>query len=218
MVGAFNSGVSIPASDVLQEAGIVAGQPGLHGDQVHRARQLEHLPHLRARRPAGRVAGAYLADKFKGKKIAFVHDKTPYGKGLADETLKALKAKGGTNVIYEGINPGEKDFSALVSKLKQAGVDVVYFGGLYTEAGLLIRQMRDQSLQRAADGRRRHRRPRVRADGRPGLRRHPDDLLAGCPQEPEGQGHRRRLQGRRTSIPRATPSIPTPPCRSCSTR
>src|SRR3712207_9375340 len=46
----------------------------------------------------------------------------------------------------DGINPGEKDYSALVSKLKQAGVDVVYFGGLHTEAGLIIRQMRDQGL------------------------------------------------------------------------
>src|SRR3712207_7382436 len=44
----------------------------------------------------------------------------------------------------DGINPGEKDYSALVSKLKQAAVDVVYFGGLHTEAGLIIRQMRDQ--------------------------------------------------------------------------
>ncbi|MEH0888796.1 ABC transporter substrate-binding protein, partial [Enterobacter sp. UNJFSC 003] len=81
-----------------------------------------------------------------GKKIAFVHDKTPYGKGLADETLKALKAKGGKEVLFEGINPGEKDYSALVSKMKSANVDVVYFGGVHTEAGLIIRQMRDQGL------------------------------------------------------------------------
>ncbi|MFL5129090.1 MAG: branched-chain amino acid ABC transporter substrate-binding protein, partial [Microvirga sp.] len=72
---------------------------------------------------------------------------TPYGKGLADETQKAMEAKGLKAVVYEGINPGEKDYSALVSKLKQAGVDVVYYGGLHTEAGLIIRQMRDQGLQ-----------------------------------------------------------------------
>ena len=71
----------------------------------------------------GAVAGTYLAEHFKDKRIAFVHDKTPYGKGLADETLKALKAKGGAAVLVEGINPGEKDYSALVSKLKSANVD-----------------------------------------------------------------------------------------------
>ena len=96
----------------------------------------------RARSPA-----TYLADNFKGKKVAIVHDKTPYGKGLADETQKAMNASGLKEVLYEGVNTGEKDYSALVSKLKQADVDVVYFGGLHTEAGLIIRQMRDQGLK-----------------------------------------------------------------------
>ena len=72
---------------------------------------------------------------------------TKPGKGLADETQKAMNGKGLKEVMYEGVNPGEKDYSALVSKLKQAAVDVVYFGGLHTEAGLIIRQMRDQGLQ-----------------------------------------------------------------------
>ena len=108
---------------------------------------MEHLPHLRPRRPAGRGRRQpILSEKFKGKKVAIVHDKTPYGKGLADETQKAMNAKGLKEVMYEGVNTGEKDYSALVSKLKQAGVDVVYFGGLHTEAGLIIRQMRDQGL------------------------------------------------------------------------
>jgi branched-chain amino acid transport system substrate-binding protein len=64
----------------------------------------------------------------------------------ADKAQKAMNAKGLKEVVYEGVNPGEKDYSALVSKLKQAGVDVVYFGGLHNEAGLIIRQMRDQAL------------------------------------------------------------------------
>ena len=146
VVGDFNSGVSIPASDVLQEAGIVEITPASTAIKFTERGNWNTFRTCGRDDQQGAVAGAYLADKFKGKKIAFVHDKTPYGKGLADETLKALKAKGGANVIYEGINPGEKDLSALVSKLKQAGTDVVYFGGLHTEAGLLIRQMRDQGL------------------------------------------------------------------------
>ena len=51
-----------------------------------------------------------------------------------------------TEVLYEGINTGEKDYSALVSKIKQSGADLVYFGGLYTEGGLIVRQMRDQGV------------------------------------------------------------------------
>jgi branched-chain amino acid transport system substrate-binding protein len=94
----------------------------------------------------GGVAGKYLASHLGEKKIAFVHDKTAYGKGLADETKKALNEAGKQEAMYEAITAGEKDYSALVSKLKQANIDIVYFGGYHTEAGLIIRQMRDQGL------------------------------------------------------------------------
>jgi branched-chain amino acid transport system substrate-binding protein len=50
-------------------------------------------------------------------------------------------------VLYEGVNTGEKDFSALVSKIKQSGADLIYWGGLYTEGGLIVRQMRDQGVK-----------------------------------------------------------------------
>jgi branched-chain amino acid transport system substrate-binding protein len=146
VVGHFNSGVSIPASSVYEEAGIVMVSPA-STNPTFTDRGLWNTFRTCGRDDQqGGVAGAYLANNFKGKKVAVIHDKTPYGKGLADETQKAMNAKGLKEVVYEGVNPGEKDYSALVSKLKQAGVDVVYFGGLHTEAGLIIRQMRDQGL------------------------------------------------------------------------
>ena len=95
----------------------------------------------------GAVAGKYIADKFKGKKVAVIHDKTTYGKGLADETRKAMNKLGVKDVLYEGVNTGEKDFSALVSKIKQANADLVYWGGLHTEGGLILRQMRDAGVK-----------------------------------------------------------------------
>jgi branched-chain amino acid transport system substrate-binding protein len=95
----------------------------------------------------GAVAGQYILKHFKGKKIAVVHDKTTYGKGVADETVKAMEKGGMKPALYEGINIGEKDFSALVSKIKQSGADLVYWGGLHTEGGLIVRQMRDQGLK-----------------------------------------------------------------------
>ena len=160
------------------------------------------------------VAGSYLADKFKGKKVAVVHDKTPYGKGLADETQKAMNAKGLKEVVYEGVNPGEKDYSALVSKLKQAGVDVVYFGGLHTEAGLIIRQMRDQGLKAPMMSRRRHRVGRVRLDRRPRRRRHADDLLARIRARTRTPRTSSRSSRPRTSSRRPTRSTPTRRSRS----
>jgi branched-chain amino acid transport system substrate-binding protein len=147
VVGHFNSGVSIPASDVYLDAGIIQVTPASTNVKFTERGMWNTFRTCGRDDQQGAVAGTYLAEHFKGKKIAFIHDKTPYGKGLADETLKALKAKGGKEVLFEGINPGEKDYSALVSKLKSADIDAVYFGGLHTEAGLIIRQMRDQGLK-----------------------------------------------------------------------
>jgi branched-chain amino acid transport system substrate-binding protein len=146
VVGHFNSGVSIPASQVYEEAGIVQVSPASTNPTYTERGMWNTFRTCGRDDQQGAVAGSYLADKFKGKKVAVIHDKTPYGKGLADETMKTMESKGLKSAMYEGVNTGEKDYSALVSKLKQTGVDVVYFGGLHTEAGLIIRQMRDQGL------------------------------------------------------------------------
>src|SRR5690606_13199555 len=94
----------------------------------------------------GLVAGATLAKEFADKNVAIVPDKTAYGKGLADETKAAMNAAGKEEVMYEAYTAGEKDHTALVSKLKQANVDALYVGGYHTEAGLIVRQMRDQGM------------------------------------------------------------------------
>jgi branched-chain amino acid transport system substrate-binding protein len=95
----------------------------------------------------GAVAGKFLADRFKDKNVAIVDDRSNYGKGLADETRKAMNAAGKTEVLNDSYNAGEKDYSALVSKLKAANVDVLYIGGYHTEAGLIAREMRDESMR-----------------------------------------------------------------------
>ena len=147
VVGHFNSSVSIPSSEVLQESGIVQITPASTNPRFTERKMWNTFRTCGRDDQQGGVAAEYLAKNFKGRKVAVVHDKTTYGKGLADETQKAMNAKGLKEVIYEGVNTGEKDYSALVSKLKSVGVDVVYFGGLHTEAGLIIRQMRDQGLK-----------------------------------------------------------------------
>lgn len=146
MAGHFCSGSSIPASQVYDEEGIVQISPASTnpkltdegGPGVYRVCGRDDQQ--------GQVAGEYLAQKYAGKNIAIVHDKTAYGKGLADETKAALERAGGKAALYEAYTAGEKDYSALVTKLKGANIDVLYVGGYHTEAGLIVRQMRGQGM------------------------------------------------------------------------
>ena len=147
VIGNYNSGVTIPSSEVYQENGILEISPASTNPTVTERKMWNIFRVCGRDDQQGKVAGAYILKHFKGKKIAVVHDKTTYGKGLADETKKAINAGGMKEVLYEGINTGEKDYSALVSKIKQSGADLVYFGGLYTEGGLIVRQMRDQGVK-----------------------------------------------------------------------
>ena len=147
VIGHYNSGVTIPASAVYQENGILQITPASTNPTVTERGMWNIFRTCGRDDQQGKVAGAYILAHFKDKRIAFVHDKTTYGKGLADETLKTINAGGMKEVLYEGINTGEKDYSALISKIKQAAPDLVYFGGLYTEGGLIVRQMRDQGVK-----------------------------------------------------------------------
>ena len=95
----------------------------------------------------GAVLGEYLAQKFAGKRVAFIHDKTAYGKGLAEATRDSARRGGLEPVLFEAYSAGEKDYTALVSRLKEAGIQVLFIGGYHGEAGLILRQMRDQGLE-----------------------------------------------------------------------
>jgi len=147
VIGHYNSGVSIPSSEVYQENGILQITPASTNPTVTERKMWNIFRVCGRDDQQGQVAGEYIVKHFKGKKIAIVHDKTTYGKGLADETRKTMAKGGMKDVLYEGINTGEKDFSALVSKIKQSGADLIYWGGLYTEGGLIVRQMRDQGVK-----------------------------------------------------------------------
>lgn len=159
VVGHFNSGVTIPASLVYTENGILAVTPSATNPCVTDRKagacgdQKEAVPDLMMFRTCGRddQQGALWAQTvesaYKGKNIAVLDDKTPYGQGLADVARKKLMADGVKFVVDDHVNTGDKDFSALVSKLKAGNADLLLWGGLHTEGGLLVRQMRDQGLK-----------------------------------------------------------------------
>jgi branched-chain amino acid transport system substrate-binding protein len=146
VVGHFNSGVTMPASEVYQENGMIDITPAATNPRITERNMWNIFRTCGRDDQQGLVAGTYIAAQFKGKKVAIVHDKTTYGQGLADETKKTMNAKGVQEVLYEGVGATEKDYSALVSKIKASGADLVYWGGLHTAGGLIVRQMRDQGV------------------------------------------------------------------------
>ena len=148
MAGHFCSGSSIPASKVYAEESIVMISPASTNPAFTEERPGPGVFRMCGRDDQqGQVAGPFILKNFPGKKVAFLHDKTAYGQGLADATKAAYEAAGGTAALYEAYTAGEKDYTALVSKLKAEGVGVLYVGGYHTEAGLIVRQMRDQGMK-----------------------------------------------------------------------
>ena len=147
MAGHFCSGSSIPASEVYAEEAVLQISPA-STNPLLTERGLDNVFRTCGRDDQqGIVAGNFIVDSFPGKRVAVVHDKQTYSKGLADETKKQLNKRGVREVLYDTVTAGEQDYSALVTKLKANNVDILYYGGYHTEAGLIVRQMREQGLK-----------------------------------------------------------------------
>jgi len=147
VAGHFCSSSSIPASKVYTDEGILQITPASTNPKFTDEGAWNTFRTCGRDDQQGKVAGEYMAKEFKGRKIAILHDNTAYGKGLADETRKNLNASGGKETLYEAYVPGEKDYSAVVSRLKAAGIDVIYIGGYHTETGLIMRQAKEQGMK-----------------------------------------------------------------------
>ena len=147
VAGHYCSSSSIPASEAYADGNVLQITPA-STNPLFTERNLWNVARVCGRDDQqGAVAAAFIAKNFKGKKIAILDDKTTYGKGLADETKKSLNKLGVKEKLSESYNKGDKDFNAIVSRLKLENIDLVYVGGYHQEAGLILRQMRDQGLK-----------------------------------------------------------------------
>ncbi|MBI1272625.1 MAG: ABC transporter substrate-binding protein [Alphaproteobacteria bacterium] len=146
VVGHVASGASIPASKVYDEEGMVMVSPASTNPELTE-QGFDAVFRLCGRDDRqGAVAAAFILEKFPGANIAIIHDKTAYGQGLADIVRAELAKAGVKKVLFDTITRGERDFSALTSKMKEAKIDVIYYGGYHSEGGLMVRQMRDQKF------------------------------------------------------------------------
>lgn len=94
----------------------------------------------------GKIAADFVINYLKLKNVAILHDKTTYGQGLADEFKKFLENK--VNVVYYGgVVQGERDFKMVLTAIKVKKPELIFFGGIYTEAGLLVKQAKELGLE-----------------------------------------------------------------------
>jgi branched-chain amino acid transport system substrate-binding protein len=146
VIGHFNSGCTIPASRIYNDAKVVEISPGSTNPQYTEQGFPDAFRICGRDDQQGPAAAAFLRDMLKLDKIAILDDKTSYGEGIADEVKKSFEAKGGQVVIFQGIGKDEHDFRANLDVIKGAGAQALYWGGMYGQGGPLFVQMRQAGL------------------------------------------------------------------------
>ncbi|RYM05029.1 branched-chain amino acid ABC transporter substrate-binding protein [Sporolactobacillus sp. THM7-7] len=146
IVGHYNSGVAIPASEVYEKNNLAMVSPANTAVNMTE-RGLKTVNRIVARDDFQGPAGADFAVKtLKAKKIFVIQDKTAYGSGLAEQFRDHAKELGTQILGYEGITVGEKDFNGVISQAASKKPDLIYFAGMYTEGGQIIKQARAKGL------------------------------------------------------------------------
>jgi branched-chain amino acid transport system substrate-binding protein len=146
VAGHFCSGSSIPARDVYAEEGVLQISPASTNPRFTDEGKWNTFRVCGRDDQQGQVAGRYIAQNMRGQRVAILHDNSAYGRGLAEETKKSLNGAGVQEVLFSAYTPGERDYSAIVSRLQQANVQVIYLGGYHTEGGLILRQAKERGM------------------------------------------------------------------------
>lgn len=147
VIGHVCSGATIAATDIYNDEGIVMISPSATAPAVTEGKGYETIFRTIGRDDQqGPAAAEVIINEIKPNKVAVIHDKQSYGQGIAQAVRDRLVEEGIDVVMFEGINAGDTDYSAVITKLKGADVDFVYYGGYHPEMGLLLRQGAEQDL------------------------------------------------------------------------
>ena len=148
VIGPVCSGAAIAAAPIYNNEGVVVVTPSATSPGLTEGKNYHFIFRTIGRDDQqGPAAAKFIAEKVKPAKVAVLHDKQSYGQGIASSVRDTLKKAGMTVALFEGINAGDSDYSAVITKLKSAGVDFVYYGGYHPEMGLLLRQAAEQGLK-----------------------------------------------------------------------
>src|SRR5215813_3014144 len=147
VVGHLNSGTTIPASKIYNDAGIPMISPSATNPKLT-LQGFKNVFRVMANDvQQGSVIGKASVETLGGKKIAIIDDKTAYGAGLADETEKAAKAAGANVVAREYTNDKATDFKAILTKIKAKNPDVIMYGGMDAQGGPMVKQMKELGIK-----------------------------------------------------------------------
>lgn len=148
VVGPVCSGAAIAAAPIYNNEGVVVITPSATAPALTEGKNFHYIFRTIGRDDQqGPAAAKFILEKAKPKKVAVLHDKQSYGQGIASSVRDELKKANVEVVLFEGINAGDSDYSAVITKLKSAGADFVYYGGYHPEMGLLLRQAAEQGLK-----------------------------------------------------------------------
>lgn len=147
VIGHVCSGATIAATEIYDDEGIIMITPSATAPAVTEGKGYETIFRTIGRDDQqGPAAAKVIIEQVKPQKVAVLHDKQSYGQGIASAVKDDLEKAGVEVVLFEGINAGDSDYSAVITKLKGTGADFVYYGGYHPEMGLLLRQGAEQSL------------------------------------------------------------------------
>jgi branched-chain amino acid transport system substrate-binding protein len=146
VVGHLNSGTTIPASKIYNDAGIPQVSPSATNPDYTRAGFKTAYRVIANDVAQGKALGGFAVDTLKAKNIAVIDDKTAYGQGLATEFENAAKAKGATIVTHESTQSDKTDFKAILTNIKAKKPDIVFFGGMDAQAGPMAQQMKQLGI------------------------------------------------------------------------
>jgi branched-chain amino acid transport system substrate-binding protein len=152
VIGHWNSGCTLPASEIYHKAGILQVTAASTNPQVTE-RGISTLFRMCGRDDQqGVVMANFAFDSLKVTQVAVLHNKTAYGQGIADEFKKSLEARGGKVVFFDGLASEEMDFRGVIAAIQKSGAQAVYFGGMYGQGGPFFNQLRQAGIKGAVMG------------------------------------------------------------------
>jgi branched-chain amino acid transport system substrate-binding protein len=147
VVGHLNSGATIPASTIYNAAGVCMITPAATNPKVTQQGFRSVFRACITDAVQGPIATDFAIDTLGTSSMCVLHDKTAYGQGLAEQFRDRALERGVDVLMFEGIIEGDRDFSAVLTRIKALAPDLIYFGGMYPEGGLLVKQARNLGVE-----------------------------------------------------------------------